>query len=736
MKKGSKSKKIHNKKDTVRNIFGIYKRDINNIIKNKVALAVIIGLCIVPSLYAWVNIYAAWDPYANTGNVPVAIVNDDNGTVLNGNQINAGKNVVKELKNNDNIDWKFLDKEDAEEGLESGKYYAMIEIPEDFTAGLLTLLSTDPEKPAIVYKSNEKLNAIANKITSAAETTLTTEIKSTFVGTVNKTSLEILNDLGYNIEKNKSEILQIKTTLDEAKGDIERIKGNIDEANVNSSSFEEYLKDLQNNLPLISSSVSSLKEVAESSRIITFSTQNTLNSIVTTLNNDMTNVKTLDSSISDKLNNIKTLVNSTTIDKDAILAIIDDIEKTNESITAKIDANIKFLEAINNIKPGSTTVLIDKLNNIKSSLISSSELENLRVIINSDSSNKEVINNNIEKLIQISNTVSKNILDSSNNLYNTVIPVINSTSNNLSGTLDKVNSLLSNIEGIVPKLDALSTFAIDTSSATKSKTSELSNKIGSFQVELDKLVDKSSVLTEDNINSLLDLMNKNPDVISSILSSPIEVQEEEIYNASTFGVGLTPFYTSIAIWVGILLACAILNLKTEEHFAEECDVTPIQEHFGKMLLILTIGIIQALIVSLGDIIILGIKPENFMLFIGTALLVAVTFTMVIYGLVSVFGNIGKAIAVIIMVFAIAGTGGLYPIETNPHIFAVLKPLWPFTYAINMYREAIAGPYWDGVMYNFKAMIIFIIAFLCLVILKKPMRIVSEGMSEKFEETGL
>ena len=204
-------------------------------------------------------------------------------------------------------------------------------------------------------------------------------------------------------------------------------------------------------------------------------------------------------------------------------------------------------------------------------------------------------------------------------------------------------------------------------------------------------------------------MNKNPDVISSILSSPIEVQEEEIYNASTFGVGLTPFYTSIAIWVGILLACAIWNLKTEEHFAEECDVTPIQEHFGKMLLILTIGIIQALIVSLGDIIILGIKPENFMLFIGTALLVAVTFTMVIYGLVSVFGNIGKAIAVIIMVFAIAGTGGLYPIETNPHIFAVLKPLWPFTYAINMYREAIAGPYWDGVMYNFKAMIIFIIA---------------------------
>ncbi|WP_294342739.1 YhgE/Pip domain-containing protein [uncultured Clostridium sp.] len=728
-------KKVKNR-NTFKNIFGIYKRDISSIIRNKVALAVIIGLCVVPSLYAWVNIYAAWDPYANTGNVPVAIVNEDDGTVLNGKQINAGKNVVKELKHNDNIDWKFLEKEDAEDGLESGKYYAMIEIPKDFTEGLITLISTDPEKPTIVYKSNEKLNAIANKITSAAETTLTAQIKSTFVGTVNKTSLEILNDLGYNIEENKSEILQIKNTLDEAKGDIERIKGNIDQANVNSTSFEAYLKDLQNNLPLISSSVSSLKEVAESSRIITFSTQNTLNSIVTTLNNDMSNIKTLDGSITDKLNKLKALVSATEIDRDALISIIDEIEKLNNSIISKIDANIKFLEAINNIKPGSTTALIEKLNGVKNSLISNSELENLKDIINSDSGNKETILNNIDKLVQINNAVSNSILDSSNNLYNTVIPAINSTANNLSGTLDKVNALLSNIEGIVPKLDALSTFAIDTSSATKSKTSELSDKIGSFQEELNKLVDKSSVLTEDNINSLLDVMNKNPDVISSILSAPIEVDEEEVYNASIFGVGLAPFYTSIAIWVGILLACAILNIKTEEHFAEEHNVTPMQEHFGKMLLILTIGIIQALIVSLGDVIILGIKPENFMLFIGTALLVAITFTMVIYGLVSVFGNIGKAAAVVIMVFAIAGTGGIYPVETNPHIFAVLKPFWPFTYAINMYREAIAGPYWDGVMNNLKVMGIFIAIFLCLSVLKKPMMVISEGMSEKFEETGL
>ena len=526
-------KKVKNR-NTFKNIFGIYKRDISSIIRNKVALAVIIGLCVVPSLYAWVNIYAAWDPYANTGNVPVAIVNEDDGTVLNGKQINAGKNVVKELKHNDNIDWKFLEKEDAEDGLESGKYYAMIEIPKDFTEGLITLISTDPEKPTIVYKSNEKLNAIANKITSAAETTLTAQIKSTFVGTVNKTSLEILNDLGYNIEENKSEILQIKNTLDEAKGDIERIKGNIDQANVNSTSFEAYLKDLQNNLPLISSSVSSLKEVAESSRIITFSTQNTLNSIVTTLNNDMSNIKTLDGSITDKLNKLKALVSATEIDRDALISVIDEIEKLNNSIISKIDANIKFLEAINNIKPGSTTALIEKLNGVKNSLISNSELENLKDIINSDSGNKETILNNIDKLVKINNAVSNSILDSSNNLYNTVIPAINSTANNLSGTLDKVNALLSNIEGIVPKLDALSTFAIDTSSATKSKTSELSDKIGSFQEELNKLVDKSSVLTEDNINSLLDVMNKNPDVISSILSAPIELDEEELYNSSIF----------------------------------------------------------------------------------------------------------------------------------------------------------------------------------------------------------
>lgn len=723
-------------KNMFANIFKVYKRDLKSIIKNKVALAVIIGLCIVPSLYAWVNIYAAWDPYSNTGNIPVAIVNDDDGTVLNGKQINAGKNIVKKLKENNNIDWKFVDKDEAESGLKSGAYYAMIEIPENFTGGLVTVLSTNPEKPTIVYKTNEKLNAIATKITNAAQVTLATQIKENFVSTVNKTSLEILNELGYKIEENKSQILQIRNTLDEAKGDIERIKGNIDKTGGNANSFEEYLEDLQNNLPLISSSVDSLKEVAESSKVITFSTQNTLNSIVTTLNNDMSKINTLDGNITSKLNNIKSMINGTNIDKESILVIIDEIEKANASIISKIDSNIKFLEAIDKIKPGSTTVLIEKLNGIKNNLISSSDLDYLRNIIKSDNVSKEDINNRIDKLIEISNAVSNKILDSSNNLYNTVIPIINSASNNLYGTLDKVNSLLSNIEGIVPKLEVLSTFGIETSSATKSKTGELSDKIGNFQVELDKLIEKSSVLTEDNINNMLKVMNKNPDIISSILSSPIEVQEEEVYNASIFGVGLAPFYTTLAIWVGILLACAILSVKCEEEFAEENNITLMQGHFGKMLLILTIGIIQALIVSLGDVIILGIRPENFMLFIGTALLVALTFTMVIYVVVSVFGSVGKALAVIAMVFQIAGAGGLYPIQTNPHIFGVLEPLWPFTYAINMYRESIAGPYWDNVVYNFKIMCIFIMVFLCLSVFKNLMSKVNSGMEEKFEETGL
>lgn len=167
----------------------VFLRDLKSIFKSKAAVLIIAGLCILPSLYAWINIQASWNPYANTGNLPIAVTNNDEGAVFNGKEINVGNQIVEELKNSKSINWIIIDSWQGNYGLNQGKYYALIEIPNNFSKSLASLTTVTPNKPDIIYKVNEKLNAIASKITNAATLQLADNVKSNFVATVTREAL-------------------------------------------------------------------------------------------------------------------------------------------------------------------------------------------------------------------------------------------------------------------------------------------------------------------------------------------------------------------------------------------------------------------------------------------------------------------------------------------------------------------------------------------------------------------
>ena len=144
---GNTQKKTEAEKTKWQNILRIYKRDFKNILHNPVALLITVGLLVLPSLYAWVNIVACWDPYGNTNGIKVAVVNMDQGVTLQGNTVNAGDEIVKNLRENDAIGWQFVSEEDAEYGLTHDRYYAMLEIPENFSSQLVNVLGDNYEKP-------------------------------------------------------------------------------------------------------------------------------------------------------------------------------------------------------------------------------------------------------------------------------------------------------------------------------------------------------------------------------------------------------------------------------------------------------------------------------------------------------------------------------------------------------------------------------------------------------------
>jgi len=188
-------------KNSFQRVFQIYTKDIRNIVTNWVVAVIIGGLIFLPSLYAWLNIYASMDPYAHTSNMKIAIVNEDTGTTVRDEAINVGNEVIETLRTNKSFTWKLETEKKAKEQLKNGDYFAVIIIPNDFSQKLTSILTDQPTKAHIDYYVNEKKNPIAPKITSKGASVLTQQVSNEFVSTVNGTLFSIFNTIGIEMER-------------------------------------------------------------------------------------------------------------------------------------------------------------------------------------------------------------------------------------------------------------------------------------------------------------------------------------------------------------------------------------------------------------------------------------------------------------------------------------------------------------------------------------------------------
>ncbi|MGL5616396.1 MAG: YhgE/Pip domain-containing protein [Sarcina sp.] len=716
-------------------VFKIFKKDLKNIVKNPVAIIIILGLCIIPSLYTWITLKANWNPYVDTGNVPVAVVNEDTGTIIDNQIVNVGNQIVNQLKQNNSIKWTFVGKDVANQGLKSGEYYAEIIIPNNFSSDLATLSTGSPVKPNIIYKVNEKTNAIATKITDIAASQLQQQITQSFVQGVNEAVLKEANVLGNNIQKNEPMILQLKGVIASTNSNVAQIKGNLNEATGNVNDLTNYLNNLENNIPEITAKINTLQSVVGASQNLLQTSQNTVNNVSSSVSSGVSSMNQNNSEIQGFINQLKTL-NETASNTTAMEKVIANAITTNDKLTTITNTVINNLQGINKLLNSSIiSNLISKLDGINTQLASqNTQLNAVKTLLDNKGTSVEIAKS-LDSLSNVSNEISSNISNFGNDFNSNGVASINSLSSNINSSLAAVNSILADTKTIIPQLQAINKLGISAGNLTASKTEEISQKLNSLEQTLTSLENKTASLNSSNLNSLVNLLEKNPNQIASFMSSPVNMKVEELYGMSVFGIGLAPFYTVLSIWVGALLLTSILKVNdpTEEDGTKK---TILQIHFGKMLLFLIVNFIQGTIVTLGDVFLLGIKPENLWLLLSFAWFSGVTFTIIIFTLVSLLGNMGKAAAIVIMVMQVAGTGAIYPIQVNPEILQKLQFLWPFTYAIDGFREAIGGPDWTKVTHDFKCLAIFLVIFLLLGVLIMIMHDGTEKMEHLFRESGL
>ncbi|MBJ8101941.1 YhgE/Pip domain-containing protein [Bacillus cereus group sp. N11] len=244
----------------MKQIWRIYKTDLRNVAKHWAAIVIVLGLMILPSLYAWFNIKASWDPYGNTKEVPIAVSNQDAGSNLRGKDINIGKEIVDSLKKNKNLGWKFVDEKQAIYGVERGDYYASITIPKDFSEKIATVLDENPQKPELDYYVNEKVNAIAPKITAKGASGITEEISKNFVKTANGEIFKIFNDLGIDLETNLPSIEKVKDLVFKLEAQFPEMNTLMDKALDDATRAEDVVKVAQKELPVVESVINDGQE--------------------------------------------------------------------------------------------------------------------------------------------------------------------------------------------------------------------------------------------------------------------------------------------------------------------------------------------------------------------------------------------------------------------------------------------------------------------------------------------
>ncbi|NFL97165.1 YhgE/Pip domain-containing protein [Clostridium botulinum] len=717
----------------MKNIFKIYKRDLQNIIMNWVAIVVMLGLMILPSLYAWFNIKSSWDPYSNTKSISVAVVNKDKVAFFKGQSINVGEELVNKLKINKNIGWKFVDEKEAEKGVKYGKYYASIMIPEDFSYKILSITRDKQEKPTLIYSVNEKSNAVAPKITSKGVTTIQSEVTKTFVKTVNGIIFEMFNKLGIELEKGKPKLKDLMNMIFYVNDKIPEINASIDKLEKGAITLEEFIEKINKDIPLIKDTINRALSAGDKTKLFLSKSKEGINNVAPYIKQDLIIARKINStaevlieegvdligknsskarenllSSKDKLTNVKEILNS-------ILELIDIINKDKKNIIMN-----DFQNKIKDMK--------ERVNN---------KIENINTVISSIDRGEKV---SVEALNRLNNKANgiDSILEKTIEDFNPkIVPAINNVLNDLIVVADNTIQLLKNANENLPGATELLDKGYTGAEKGIKGIKILKSNLPSIEKSIGEVSNKLKTLDDDErLNEIIKLMKSNAKIESDFISNPVEIKENRIYPIPNYGSAMAPFFTTLSLWVGALILVSILSVEVKDiKGAKKLKVH--EKYFGRYFTFMTIAIFQALIVSLGNIYLLKVYVSNKSIFILFSIFISIIFSMIIYTLVSVFGNVGKALGVILLVLQISASGGTFPIEVTPGFFQRINPLLPFTYAVSGMREAVGGVI-EGILLRdiIILLIYFTLSILLALLLKKKLEKANKNFVKKFKESGL
>ena len=687
----------------MRNIWTVFKTDLRTLSKCFFACVVVVAIALLPSLYAWLNIYSNWDPYGNTGGISIAVASLDRGYTDNGEYVNKGRDVLEDLKTATSINWVIVDTEqEATDGVYAGDYYAAVVIDEDFSRKMYRMFTDWTGQPAITYYENAKKNAVATKITDTAVETLKRSISENYLEVVISGIMEQSNLLAADLTETDPETA-VKGLLYQAQDVLSGCRAMMDAFRAAGSTgvSETDAQALSDAIASINSSLPDGDAIADSAAQLQHALYTALANVERALDRFESALDTVQPpAAQQQLRDAAAAMGKLSTQLSGLAGQLDGLNVTGNPVLTAQAIQLRELA-------GHCTQLQNALNQLADGGAAGGLLADCGALV-------EAIRNAAAR-IPVTDRDLRRQLD-------TVVSEV-------SDAMDGVKSLSADAKAMRAALS-------DTTAALSVTMEQLRPAAERMVNALSDTIDKLEGMTAgEYMDMLLEILGGDPAAYSRYFPEMVQTTVNKVYPIENYGSAMAPFYTTLAIWVGgvILSSLVKIHARTEGLI----DPRPAELYFGRYLFFFLLSQIQAAVIVTGDLYLLKIQCLHPGLLYLTASLTAFTFSLLIYSLAIAFGDVGKAVVVVIMVMQIAGSSGTFPIELLPEIYQKIYRFFPFPYAIDAMRECICGLYGDYYMTQLAFLLLFAAAALLIgLLVRRPFMGLNHFMEEKLEETEL
>ncbi|MEI2471743.1 YhgE/Pip domain-containing protein [Peribacillus frigoritolerans] len=693
----------------MRKIQEIFIDDLKSIYKNFFVCIVVVFLMFIPSIYAWFNIVASWDPYANTEGILVGVANNDKGAELNGKAVNIGKEVMEGLKDNKDLGWRFTSEKEAIEKVEKGDYYASIIIPENFSEHIATIMTDDPKKAGIDYYVNEKINSIAPKITAAGANSIVDNVSKTFIKSASGSILAIFNELGITLQNELPTIQKMKNMVYLLEAELPELEQNIKTVQTHVKKAEDIIKRVNDGLNSIEGITSQKDKLVSDVSSYVDSTRQAFEGINPLLKNDIENIRSDNESILVLANR---LTGQDLPDNESDQLVEQGVTRINKELYL-LDSMYNLLVRVNQFNEKNVLLpeiqLVDELRDNASNQLQALNDRAYGNLI-------ELGRNNDQVLASFQESYSKETGPKFNEIWNETEAILN----NVQLTMEEGTKVLPEVRKLLNETNR----TLETRTADIDK---LQNKFPEIETKIKALASKMREIDKSyNMEEVIDFLRNDIEQESEFFSEPVLLNKHSLFPIPNYGSAMSPFFTALSLWVGGTILISMLSVGVSQKV-----YSPYQIYIGRYLIFFIIGVMQALSVSIGNIVLIGVYVADKFEYILFSVLISTVFTLIVYTFVSVLGNVGKGISVVLMVLQISSSGGTFPIQVTPPFFQHINPFLPFTYAVGLLRESVGGITWSVAGKDIFILILFlIITFILGVILKKPLHARTQKMKDK------